>query len=396
MATTSALLPSSEIRKELAARGGESAGRCYQCSTCSSVCTLAPVSAPFPRRQMLWAQWGMVDRLAADPAVWLCHQCNDCNVRCPRDAQPGDVMQTLRALVVRHLSAPAFMGRLVADVRTTWPLLIGLPILFWILLLGATTGLAIPEVHDNPALEGPFHYEAFVPHAHIYVVYTAISLWVVAALFFSGRRFWNLIGAGAERRGSFLGALAATVGEIATHRRFGECADAAAGRRRWGHFLVMWGFVGAAVTSGLLILYLYRHTPAFSWIPLVMPHDYPLPLDHPVKWLGNISAVLLVVGGVILFANRLRNDRKVGDTRAFDRFFLYVVLAVIVTGVLTEALRFLASPMVACGVYLLHLAVVMTLFITVPYSKFAHIVYRTLALVHLRLTTSAQPASARR
>jgi quinone-modifying oxidoreductase subunit QmoC len=385
MASTTAIAPSAELRATLASQGGASASRCYQCATCSSVCELAPSEAPFPRRQMLWAQWGLGDRLAADAGIWLCHQCNDCNTRCPRDAQPGDVLQTLRAAAVESLAFPSVMGKLVGRAKATWPLLIGLPIVFWIVLLGATTGLHIPG--SNPelsALEGPFHYEEFVPHAHIYIVYTLVTLWVLMAAWVGGRRFWKRLGESGTRHGSFLAKLVPAVIEISTHKRFNQCGEPS--NRKWGHLAVMWGFVGAAVTSGLLIPYLYRHT-LFSWMPLPFPHDYPLPLDHPVKWLGNISAVILIIGGALLYINRSgAADRQTGQTTAFDRFFLWTVLAVIVTGVLTEALRFLAPPVVACSFYVLHLGVVLTLFITFPYSKFAHLLYRTLAMVHQLMT----------
>jgi len=373
MASTTALISSPAFRQELRRRGGASAAKCYQCATCSSVCELAPAEAPFPRRQMLWAQWGLVDRLAADPSVWLCHQCNDCNVRCPRDAQPGDVLQLLRALVIERLAFPSFIGRLVGRARTTWPLLIGLPIVFWVLLLLGYTGLAVPAVNPAlPALEGQFHYEQFVPHILIYVVYTLVSLWVVLAAWISGRRFWRMLGEGTSRNGSFFGQIVPVVLEIAIHGRFAKCAGATP--RRWGHFLTMWGFVGAAVTSGFLVVYLYGF------------HMYPLPLDHWVKWLGNVSALALVLGGITLFANRLRKaNRQSGETTATDRFFLWTVLGVIFTGVLTETFRFVAPPLAACAVYVMHLGVVLALFFTFPYSKFAHLLYRTLALIHQRM-----------
>ena len=43
-----------------------------------------------------------------------------------------------------------------------------------------------------------------------------------------------------------------------------------------------------------------------------------------------------------------------------------------------------------CGrlVRTIGLGVVLTLFLSFPYSKFAHMLYRTLALVHQRMTTS--------
>ena len=66
---------------------------------------------------MLLAQWGLVDQLAGDPAVWLCHQCADCSERCPRDAKPGDVLQGLRAAVIRALAFPGFAGSLVGNAR---------------------------------------------------------------------------------------------------------------------------------------------------------------------------------------------------------------------------------------------------------------------------------------
>ena len=227
MASIPAVLPSADLRSALGQRGGDGSSRCYQCATCSSVCELAPAEAPFPRRQMLWAQWGLVDRLVADPGVWLCHQCNDCSARCPREAHPGDVMAAVRGAVIERLATPRWLGRMVGNARTTWPLLIGIPIVFWIVLLGLTTGLAVP--HVNPALtpaDGLFHYEEFVPHPHIYAVYLLISAWVVAAAWVSGRRFWKLLGAGAARPGSFLANLVPTLVDISTPRRFSPCTDA--------------------------------------------------------------------------------------------------------------------------------------------------------------------------
>ncbi len=379
MASIPIIQPSSDFREAFFKRGGHNAVKCYQCATCSSVCELAPANAPFPRKQVLMAQWGLEDQLMADPGPWLCHQCNDCSVRCPREVNPGDMMAAVRAMAVQSLSVPKIMGRLTGNIRVSWPALIFLPIIFWLVLLGATTGLEIPQVNPNlPALEGRFHYEEFVPHYLIYGVYTTVTVLILGAMWISGRKFWKLIGSGQERHGSFFSALIGAVVDIATHKKFASC-DHGVPKRRWGHFLVMWGFVGAAVTSGILVIYMYGF------------HLYPLPLDHWVKWLGNISAVILVVGGVLLFANRLKiGDKLVGQTTASDRFFLMTVLGVIGTGVLTEGLRFVAiPPVVPCAIYVLHLGAVLTLFITLPYSKFAHILYRTLAMTHERMTRQA-------
>ena len=380
MAATSVLIPSTEFRRELRRRGGTTASRCYQCATCSSVCELAPPEAPFPRRQMLLAQWGLVDQLAADPAVWLCHNCKDCSERCPREANPGDVLGAVRSLTIERLAFPSFLGRTVGRVRSTWPVLLAVPLLFWIGMMVLLNGFEIPAVNEALSfVDGRFHYDEFVPHWLIYVVYFAISAWVVMAASVSGRRFWKLLGTNSPRHGSFLSNLWPALVDVATHRRFASCNAQGSSERKWGHLLVLWGFVGAAVTSGLLVVYLYGYD------------MYPLPLTHWVKWLGNISAVILVIGGLLLLAKRY----KVGSsdrTTAFDWFFLWLVVGVIFTGVFTEVARFALSPAVAVILYLVHLSLVMTLFVTFPYSKFAHMLYRTLAMVHERMTST--PAKA--
>ena len=107
-----------------------------------------------------------------------------------------------------------------------------------------------------------------------------------------------------------------------------------------------------------------------------------------------VLAALLVAGGALLFLNRLGSGRQVGASTAFDNFFLGVVLAVIATGVLTEVGRFAFAPALACAVYVVHLGVVLALFISFPYSKFAHLLYRTLAMVHQLMVTTRQGGEA--
>jgi quinone-modifying oxidoreductase subunit QmoC len=106
-----------------------------------------------------------------------------------------------------------------------------------------------------------------------------------------------------------------------------------------------------------------------------------------MKWIGNISAGLLVLGGFILLVNRMRGGNSVGASTAYDNFFLFVAVMVGFTGIATELARIYIEPATAIWVYVAHLTFILTLFITFPYSKFAHIVYRTLAMVHDRMTS---------
>jgi quinone-modifying oxidoreductase subunit QmoC len=372
MASAITISPARAFRQELVRRGAAEAARCFQCATCSSVCDLATPEIAFPRRQMLWAQWGLVDRLASDPSIWLCHHCNDCTARCPRDARPGDAMQAIRALVIEQVGAPRFMARLVGRARTNWPILLGVPILFWALLVQAVTGFNLPRT--------PLVYHDVVPDWLVDAVFVPAAAFAALAAAAGARRVWIAWGEGAARNGTLLQGLGAVALEILGHRRFESCG--AARPRRAGHLLLLWGFIGALLT-----------TTAVAAADYVFGMELPLRQVHPVKILGNVSAVLLVVGVVWLIVNRLtRNRETTGTSRAFDSFFLVQVVVVIFTGVGAELGRYALPVPLALAIYVVHLGAILSLFLTFPFSKFAHALYRTLAMAHERLTPRRRPS----
>jgi quinone-modifying oxidoreductase subunit QmoC len=371
MASAIEISPGRSFREEILRRGGGDAVRCYQCATCSSVCDLATSEMAFPRRQILWAQWGLADRLLADPAIWLCHQCNDCTARCPRDARPGDTLQAIRSLAIERLGAPRFMARLVGRAGATWPLLLGLPVLFWALFIQATGGFARATV--------PLSYTHVVPTWMIYAVFLPAGAFALAAAAVGARRSWAAWGRGATRSGGLLRGLWGAAGDILGHRRFGICG--AARPRRLAHFLLLWGFAGALLTTTFLGV-------AMDGLGV----KTPLPQIHPIKILGNASAVLLAVGVVWLLASRLANPRAAGASRSFDSFFLALVVLLVFSGIGAELGRLLLPAGPALALYVLHLGMVLALFLTFPFSKFAHALYRTLAMAHERLTEPRRPS----
>ena len=99
---------------------------CYQCGTCSAVCPISSAENPFPRKEMVWVQWGLKERALGNASIWMCHQCGSCNTYCPRDAKPANVMAALRDYSIGHYAVPAFMGRALNDPKAL-PLLFGIP-----------------------------------------------------------------------------------------------------------------------------------------------------------------------------------------------------------------------------------------------------------------------------
>ena len=66
------------------------------------------------------------------------------------------------------------------------------------------------------------------------------------------------------------------------------------------------------------------------------------------------------------------------------------VFGVAVTGLLTESMRLTSTPFIAYNIYYVHLVLIFFLLWYAPYSKLAHMFYRTLALVFLGMNERKQ------
>ena len=103
-----------------------------------------------------------------------------------------------------------------------------------------------------------------------------------------------------------------------------------------------------------------------------------------MKLLGNASALGLLLGIFWVIYNRLRNAEKAGGGSYYDWLFIGVVLTIVSTGILSEVLRLLGIALLAYPVYFIHLVAIFFLFAYAPFSKMAHMVYRTTALVYAK------------
>ena len=120
---------------------------------------------------------------------------------------------------------------------------------------------------------------------------------------------------------------------------------------------------------------------------------YPFDLLHPMKVLANVGGVLLIYGSLKAILDRRSNDAETGTSTSFDWVFVWLLLGVGVTGFATQVFRFTVDPTVesaavttAYAAYFVHLVLVFQLLVYLPYSKFAHIFFRTVAMVYAEHT----------
>jgi quinone-modifying oxidoreductase subunit QmoC len=363
MNDTWSLNPDRAYIGELKRAGGSNLKKCYQCATCSSVCPLSTDSRPFPRKQILQAQWGMADRLVGDPAVWLCHDCGECAVRCPRGVNPADVMGAIRGAAIKRLAFPRLMVR--ADTPTG---------LAFVIAVSAALALGAMKVSHAGRTVG-FTFEALFPEDRLEALFFAITGWAIVSLAVGGARFARAL----REYGSRIPAISDLIpvlAEALAHRRFAACGAGAG--RRVGHLLVLSGFAGLGLVSA--IEGVGYHLGVIQT---------PLPLFSPLKIFANCCALALVGGAGTLVWSRLRDraDRAAG---AFsDWTLLFLLGGAALTGLASELLR-LAHGEAMFGVYFAHLTLVLALLLTACGTKLSHVLYRVMAM----MATWREPESA--
>jgi quinone-modifying oxidoreductase subunit QmoC len=370
--------PDLEFIHTLRRQGGESYKKCFQCGTCSATCGLSPDREAFPRKEMAWAAWGMKDRLLKDPDIWLCHQCNDCSLRCPRGARPGDVLAAVRQVALAHYAVPSFVGAWVRRPRFL-PLLLSIPAFLLGLAILAREPLesALGISHDSSGIVYP--YSPWLPHWLLNSFFGFFSLLAVAALVAGIVRLWRALKAGGAEAGTALparglgAAAVSSLRRILMHDQFSECTTATA--RSISHVFVFSGFLALTVVTLWVITGQYN--------PLIRSEFvYPFGFWSPWKILANVGGAALLFGCVWMVWERLERREKAGTSTYFDWVFLLGLALVAFTGFVSEGMHYLRLVPHRHVTYFIHLVLAFALLVYLPYSKFAHLLYRAIAMVY--------------
>src|SRR5512135_704225 len=209
--------PDLNFIKDLTASGAESVKKCYQCATCSVVCNISPDAGAFPRKEMVWAQWGLKDKIAADPDVWLCHNCGDCTAYCPRGAKPAEVLGALRKASIEKYAMVGPFASMANKGLATAMLIPAIIIVGVLAVLG----------HLNPMVnysEKELIFNDFFPIHVIDPLFTLAFLFALGSAFYGVKHFWDDIceagGLGKYTGRNALGSIVPTIVQIMKHDVF--------------------------------------------------------------------------------------------------------------------------------------------------------------------------------
>ena len=345
---------------------------CNACRYCEGYCAVFPAL----ERRLAFAE-SDVHYLAN-----LCHNCGSCLYAC-QYAPPHEfrlnfpkLLAKVRGESYRKYAWPAPLARAFDRNGLVVSLVTAASLAF---LFAFTAWYADPVRFLSAWSDAQGSFYAVLPHSVMAGVFAAVFGFALLSLGASFVRFWGDTG---EPVGGFASPvpLSAATWDAAGLRYLdggGEgCTypdEKPSFARRNFHHLTFHGFMLCFAATVVGTIYHY----VFGW-------KAPYPFYSLPVILGTLGGIGLLVGPAGLAALKYRRDPHLGDRAqtGMDLAFLALLWLSALTGLALMLLR----ETRAMGVLLaLHLGVVMAIFLTLPYGKFVHALYRFAALVRFHI-----------
>ena len=335
---------------------------CNACRYCEGFCAVFPA---------------MTRRIEFTPSVVnylanLCHNCGACLHACQYaaphefDVNIPRVMAQVRKETYITYAWPKSFGALYKSNGISVSMAVSLSIIFFLLLSALLNG----SLFSGP-LNGNFY--AIFSHNTLVVMFGAVFGFSLIAISVGIVDFW---------RGISAGAISASAAVEATHDALtlkylggghGDGCnnedDAFSLWRKYFHHFTFYGFMLCFASTSVATIYHYF----FDW-------HAPYALSSLPVILGTLGGIGLLVGPVgLLYLNLQRNSAH-GDAtqKPMDRAFIVLLFLISASGLLLLAYRDSAAM---ASLLAIHLGFVMGFFLTMPYGKFAHGLYRVAALL---------------
>jgi len=331
---------------------------CYSCGTCSAVCPLAEGTVSFPRRMIRYALLGLEKRILAAPEPWLCYYCGECSETCPRQADPSGLMMALRRWVTRKYSlgriADAFYSAFASGIA-------------WFVL--SSLAIAAIVLFRNPGMNrGKVDFLSFISLEHFHLaglfIVGFIALAVGAQLFILYRSLRSGVYSASFSVKNLKHSTWKTLKESVWQKRFADCQQ---GRlRRLAHMAVSWGFMSMFAATLIIAAVDFQLLPLPRWVSFLV---------------GSISGGVTLLGLAYYFYLRFSRKTTYGKhSHHTDWVFLILLALAVISGFVMAILRLLNMPLTAYLAFAVHLVIVFNIMISFPFTKFAHVIYRPVAL----------------
>jgi len=318
---------------------------CYNCGTCTAVCSLSTPEDSFPRNMVRCSALGLETEIGSSLKPWLCYYCGECSVHCPQDAQPGELMMSLRRWLTSKYDWTGFSGLLY---KSLWVTIIA--------LLAVALGVIGFSYQQGFELETMMHVGHYFEMIAIGVVFGIVLVPNII-------RMWYFVILKPKKKvtlATYLKASAELFIHMFTQKRSLGCED---NQLRWfEHLVLVFGYLALLFT-----------TVFFDWFGS----------DNTfVIALGYIESIVVFIITIDFVNSRIKKSKAVSThSQPSDWLFVVGLLLMGLTAFIVRLaidFQFIESQK---WIYILHLIILAQwALIVVPFGKWTHFLYRSFAM----------------
>lgn len=339
-----------KFQSELKKYGAGDFNACYNCGTCTAICSLSTEENSFPREMVRFSSLGLEDEIQSSLKPWLCYYCGECTSHCPRVAEPGELMMSLRRWLMSKYDWTGLSGLLYKSLFLTWTALILVAI--GVLGYAFSTGFDVGKI---------MHV------GHLFEMY-AIGAVFVVILIPNITRMWYFTILKPKKKVPFM-TYVKSLGDFFVHmftqKRSLGCDD---NKWRWfEHFILVLGYMSLLFTTVFL--------------------DWFATQNMAIIILGYVESAIIFMVTFDFVTSRIKKNREMNKhSQPSDWFF---VIWLLLMGVSAFAVRLFIDLNILENnfwMFLFHFTILAQwALIIVPFGKWTHFLYRSFAMYFEKL-----------
>jgi len=340
--------------KKLKKYGSVDINACYNCGNCTAICPLSEGNNSFPRKMLRFSVLGAEDKIKVSLEPWLCYYCGECSETCPREANPGELMMSLRRYLMKIYDWTGLSGLFYTS----------LPALIITLILVAASIIGVAFVKQ-------FNIESIMNFGHHFEMAAIICVFTLIILPNVIRMFWFTIIKEKIKAppSSYIKGLKDLIIHMFTQKNALKCEN---NTFRWfEHFLIVIGY--------LLLLFT---TVFLNWFSTE---------NNFIIWLGYSVGAIIFIFTFDFIIGRFRKNKEISKfSHPSDWLFVIWLFLLGLTAFIVRIFIDIDFINNNVWLYLIHLIILAQwAVIIVPFGKWTHFIYRSFAMYFNNLKKSA-------
>jgi ferredoxin len=339
-----------EFGKKLKKYGAFDFNVCYNCGNCTAVCSLSTEEDSFPREMLRFSTLGLQDEIKSSLKPWLCYYCGECSTHCPQNANPGELMMSLRRWLTTVYDWTKLSGLLYRSLSLT--------IIAMVVLAAGVVAYSFSTSFD---LETIMHY------GHLFEMVAIASVFGLILLPNIVRMWWFIILKPETQVNitKYFTGLWELIVHMFTQKRALGCDD---NKLRWfEHFIIVIGYLGLLFTTVFL--------------------DWFSSASLFVIILGYVMSIIIFIVTIDFVSDRIKKSKEISKySQPSDWMFVIWLFLMGLTAFIVRL--FIDTGLLGNNIwlYLVHLIIlVQWALIIVPFGKWTHFLYRSFAMYFAKL-----------